>query len=48
MFTNLYEKRVTSSMAINRDLSQFQPVTQPGVQQNEEPIREDPLSDIIE
>jgi hypothetical protein len=29
-------------------LSQFQPLTQSGVQQNEEPIRKDPLSDIIE
>jgi len=30
------------------DFSQFRPVTQPGIQQNEDPIRKDPLSDIIE
>jgi hypothetical protein len=29
-------------------LSQIQPLTQSGVRQNEEPIRNDPLSDIIE
>jgi hypothetical protein len=30
------------------NFSQFQPVTQPRIQQNEDPIRKDPLSDIIE
>ena len=37
--------RISENVA---DFSQFQPVTQPGIQRNEDPIRKDPLSDIIE
>ena len=37
--------RISENVA---NFSQFQPVTQPGIQQNEDPIRKDLMSDIIE
>jgi hypothetical protein len=37
--------RISENVA---DFLQFQPVTQPGIQQNEDPIRKESLSDIIE
>jgi hypothetical protein len=37
--------RISENVA---DFSQFQPVTQTGVRQNEDPTRKDPLSDTIE
>jgi hypothetical protein len=39
------EDRISENVS---DFSQFQPVTQPEIQQNEDPIRKDSLSDILE
>jgi hypothetical protein len=39
------EDRISENVS---DFSQFQPVTQPEIRQNEDPIRKDSLSDILE